>query len=150
MVPPAVHSSARRWPSTSLTAPQRQPYSLASLVRTKTGCKLSLYRDEGQRKQQLQSDPQRRARGTQKLGEILGQAPEQVERSLGDVSAACTYVLERSMAKSIKAPCSILAHDRSSPSRRWRRSGPRPRNCEPTSAEPCGCGVSREETGRDQ
>src|SRR6267154_2413495 len=43
----------------------------------------------------MQSDPQRRARGTQKLGEILGQAPEQVERSLVDVAPQlATYVLE--------------------------------------------------------
>jgi len=43
----------------------------------------------------MQSDPQRRARGAQKIGEILGQTPEQVERSLGDVAPQlATYVLE--------------------------------------------------------
>src|ERR1700724_4351154 len=43
----------------------------------------------------MQSDPQRRARGAQKIGEILGQTPEQVERSLGDVAPElATYVLE--------------------------------------------------------
>ena len=43
----------------------------------------------------MQSDPQRRARGAQKLGEILGQTPDQVERSLGDIAPQlCTYVLE--------------------------------------------------------
>src|SRR5260370_5144428 len=43
----------------------------------------------------MQSAPQRRARGAQKIGEILGQTPEQVERSLGDVAPQlATYVLE--------------------------------------------------------
>jgi 4-carboxymuconolactone decarboxylase len=43
----------------------------------------------------MQSDPQRRARGTQKIAEILGQTPEQVERSLGDLAPQlATYVLE--------------------------------------------------------
>jgi 4-carboxymuconolactone decarboxylase len=43
----------------------------------------------------MQSDPQRRARGAQKIGEILGQTPEQVERSLGDIAPGlATYVLE--------------------------------------------------------
>src|SRR5271155_3931796 len=43
----------------------------------------------------MQSDPQRRARGAQKIGEILGQTPEQVEQSLGDLAPQlATYVLE--------------------------------------------------------
>src|SRR5258708_37296044 len=43
----------------------------------------------------MQSDPQRRARGAQKIGEILGQTPDQVERSLGDLAPQlATYVLE--------------------------------------------------------
>ena len=43
----------------------------------------------------MQSDPNRRARGVQKIGEILGQTPEQVERSLGDIAPnLATYVLE--------------------------------------------------------
>jgi 4-carboxymuconolactone decarboxylase len=43
----------------------------------------------------MQSDPQRRARGGQKLGEILGQTPDQVDRSLGDIAPQlATYVLE--------------------------------------------------------
>lgn len=43
----------------------------------------------------MKSDPQRRARGAQKIGEILGQTPEQVERSLGDIAPQlATYVLE--------------------------------------------------------
>jgi 4-carboxymuconolactone decarboxylase len=43
----------------------------------------------------MQSDPQRRASGAQKIAEILGQTPEQVERSLGDVAPQlATYVLE--------------------------------------------------------
>jgi 4-carboxymuconolactone decarboxylase len=43
----------------------------------------------------MQSDPRRRARGAQKIDEILGQTPDQVERSLGDVAPQlATYVLE--------------------------------------------------------
>src|SRR5260370_32385328 len=43
----------------------------------------------------MTSDPERRARGAQKLGEILGQTPDQVDRSLGDVAPQlATYVLE--------------------------------------------------------
>jgi 4-carboxymuconolactone decarboxylase len=43
----------------------------------------------------MPSDAQRRARGAQKIGEILGQTPEQVERSLGDIAPQlATYVLE--------------------------------------------------------
>jgi len=43
----------------------------------------------------MPSDAQRRERGAQKIGEILGQTPEQVERSLGDVAPQlATYVLE--------------------------------------------------------
>ena len=43
----------------------------------------------------MHSDPQRRERGAQKLDEILGQTPDQVERSLGDVAPQlATYVLE--------------------------------------------------------
>ena len=43
----------------------------------------------------MQSDPVRRARGAQKIGEILGQSPEQVERNLGDIAPGlATYVLE--------------------------------------------------------
>ena len=43
----------------------------------------------------MQSDPQRRARGAEKLGEILGQTPDQVDKSLGDLAPQlATYVLE--------------------------------------------------------
>ena len=43
----------------------------------------------------MQSDLERRQRGAQKLGEILGQTPDQVDRSLGDVAPQlATYVLE--------------------------------------------------------
>jgi 4-carboxymuconolactone decarboxylase len=43
----------------------------------------------------MQSDPQRRARSAEKIGEILGQTPEQVEKSLGDLAPQlATYVLE--------------------------------------------------------
>src|SRR5882762_6778664 len=43
----------------------------------------------------MESDPQRRARGAQKLGEILGQTPDQVDKSLGDLAPQlATYVLE--------------------------------------------------------
>jgi 4-carboxymuconolactone decarboxylase len=41
------------------------------------------------------SDSSRRSRGAQKIGEVLGQTPEQVERSLGDVAPQlATYVIE--------------------------------------------------------
>ena len=43
----------------------------------------------------MQSDPQLRERGAKKIGEILGQTPEDVERSLGDLAPKlATYVLE--------------------------------------------------------
>ena len=43
----------------------------------------------------MRSDSSRRSRGAQKIGEVLGQTPEQVERSLGDVAPQlATYVLE--------------------------------------------------------
>jgi 4-carboxymuconolactone decarboxylase len=43
----------------------------------------------------MQIDPTRRARGAKKIGEILGQTPEQVEGSLGDLAPQlATYVLE--------------------------------------------------------
>jgi 4-carboxymuconolactone decarboxylase len=43
----------------------------------------------------MQTDPTRRARGAKKIGEILGQTPEQVEASLGDLAPQlATYVLE--------------------------------------------------------
>jgi 4-carboxymuconolactone decarboxylase len=43
----------------------------------------------------MPSDPERRERGAKKIAEILGQTPEQVERSLGDVAPQlATYVLE--------------------------------------------------------
>ncbi|MBA2400794.1 MAG: carboxymuconolactone decarboxylase family protein [Bradyrhizobium sp.] len=43
----------------------------------------------------MQSDPQRRARGAEKLDEILGQTPDQVDKSLGDLAPQlATYVLE--------------------------------------------------------
>src|SRR4030081_3789362 len=71
MVPPAVHSSARRWPSTSLTPLSVSPTAWASLVRDQNRLQATLYRDQGQKEATMQSDPQRRARGTQKLGEIL-------------------------------------------------------------------------------
>lgn len=43
----------------------------------------------------MESDPHRRQRGAQKIGEILGQTAEQVEKSLGDIAPGlATYVLE--------------------------------------------------------
>src|ERR1700751_1484133 len=63
-------------------------------LRSRQGCELSLTRSatEGS---PMQSDPERRARGAQKIGEILGQTPEQVERSLGDVAPQLApFVLE--------------------------------------------------------
>jgi 4-carboxymuconolactone decarboxylase len=43
----------------------------------------------------MRSDSSRRLLGAEKIGEVLGQTPEQVERSLGDVAPQlATYVLE--------------------------------------------------------
>jgi 4-carboxymuconolactone decarboxylase len=53
----------------------------------------------------MQSDPKRRALGTQKIAEILGQTPEQVERSLGDVAPQlATYVLETIYGEIYQSP----------------------------------------------
>ena len=86
----------------------------------------------------MQSDPQRRARGAQKLGEILGQTPDQVDRSLGDVAPQlATYVLEtiygevyqsevlNSRTRQIVTVAALAT---------WEL---RHRNCEPISAAPC-------------
>ena len=102
-----------------------------------TGC-TSLYRDRGQKEATMQSDPERRARGAQKIGEILGQTPEQVERSLGDVAPQlATYVLETIYGEIYQSPRWTRAPGRSSPSRHWRRSEPRRRNCEPILGARC-------------
>ena len=91
----------------------------------------------------MQSDPQRRARGAQKIGEILGQTPDQVERSLGDVAPQlATYVLETIYGEIYQNPVLDRARGRSSPSRPWRRLEARRRSCGPISAAPCGV-VSR-------
>jgi 4-carboxymuconolactone decarboxylase len=43
----------------------------------------------------MQSDPDRRAPGAKKIDEILGQTPDQVDQSLGDIAPQlATYVLE--------------------------------------------------------
>jgi 4-carboxymuconolactone decarboxylase len=43
----------------------------------------------------MHSDSSRRSLGAQTIGEVLGQTPEQVERSLGDIAPQlATYVLE--------------------------------------------------------
>src|ERR1700732_3645063 len=53
----------------------------------------------------MQSDPQRRARGARKLGEILGQTADQVDRSLGDVAPQlATYVLETIYGEIYQSP----------------------------------------------
>src|SRR3982074_3510114 len=53
----------------------------------------------------MQSDPQRRARGAQKIGEILGQTPDQVERSLGDLAPQLvTYVIETIYGEIYQSP----------------------------------------------
>ena len=59
----------------------------------------------------MQSDPRRRARGAQKIDEILGQTPDQVERSLGDVAPQlATYVLETIYGEIYQKPRARLAH----------------------------------------
>src|ERR1700681_1021402 len=53
----------------------------------------------------MQSDPNRRARGDQKINEILGQKAEQVERSLGDIAPdLATYVLETIYGEIYQSP----------------------------------------------
>ncbi|MFZ0262312.1 MAG: carboxymuconolactone decarboxylase family protein [Pseudolabrys sp.] len=53
----------------------------------------------------MHSEPQRRARGAQKIGEILGQTPEQVEQSLSDLAPQlATYVLEVIYGEIYQAP----------------------------------------------
>jgi len=53
----------------------------------------------------MPSDPERRARGAQKLAEILGQTPDQVDRSLGDVAPQlATYVLETIYGEIYQSP----------------------------------------------
>ena len=53
----------------------------------------------------MQSDPVRRARGAEKIGEILGQQPEQVERNLGDIAPRlATYVLETIFGEIYQSP----------------------------------------------
>jgi 4-carboxymuconolactone decarboxylase len=95
----------------------------------------------------MQSDPERRARGAQKLGEILGQTPEQADRPLGDVSPhLATYVIETIYGKSTKARRSTRARGRSSPSQRWRRSEPR-RQLRTHIGGALRCGVAREDLG---
>jgi 4-carboxymuconolactone decarboxylase len=53
----------------------------------------------------MQTDPERRACGALKIAEILGQTPEQVERSLGDVAPQlATYVLETIYGEVYQSP----------------------------------------------
>ena len=53
----------------------------------------------------MQSDPVRRARGAEKIGEILGHSPEQVERNLGDIAPGlATYVLETIFGEIYQSP----------------------------------------------
>jgi 4-carboxymuconolactone decarboxylase len=53
----------------------------------------------------MRSDSSRRSRGAQKIGEVLGQTPEQVERSLGDVAPQlATYVLETIYGEVYQSP----------------------------------------------
>src|SRR3954451_338131 len=53
----------------------------------------------------MRSDSSRRSRGAEKIGEVLGQTPEQVERSLGDVAPQlATYVLETIYGEIYQSP----------------------------------------------
>jgi 4-carboxymuconolactone decarboxylase len=53
----------------------------------------------------MQSDPQRRTRGAQKIAEILGQTPDQVERSLGNLAPQlATYVFETIYGEIYQSP----------------------------------------------
>ncbi|MCZ0736877.1 carboxymuconolactone decarboxylase family protein [Phreatobacter sp. AB_2022a] len=53
----------------------------------------------------METDTHRRERGARKIGEILGQSPEQVERSLGDLAPQlATYVLETIYGEIYQSP----------------------------------------------
>lgn len=53
----------------------------------------------------MQSEPHIRARGIKKIGEILGQTAEDVEKSLGDISPSlATYVLETIYGQIYQSP----------------------------------------------
>ena len=53
----------------------------------------------------MRSDSSRRSRGAQKIAEVLGQTPEQVERSLGDIAPQlATYVLETIYGEIYQSP----------------------------------------------
>jgi 4-carboxymuconolactone decarboxylase len=53
----------------------------------------------------MRSDSSRRARSAEKIGEVLGQTPEQVERSLGDIAPQlATYVLETIFGEIYQSP----------------------------------------------
>ena len=94
----------------------------------------------------MQSDPQRRARGAQKLGEILGQTPDQVDRSLGDVAPQlATYVLETIYGEVYQSEVLELAH---TPDRHGRGAGDAGTAAPQLRTHIGGamrCGVSREE-----
>ena len=86
----------------------------------------------------MQSEPQRRARGAQKLSEILGQTSDQVEQSLGDIAPQlATYVLETIYVEIYQNPSSTLAHGIVTVTA-LATLGTQHRNCEPTSAARCG------------
>jgi 4-carboxymuconolactone decarboxylase len=100
----------------------------------------------------MQSDPGRRARGAQKIGEILGQTPEQVERSLGDVAPQlATYVLETIYGEIYQKPGAGLAHTadhcRGAGDARNRGAAvANPLRRGAAVANPLRCGVTRKET----
>ncbi|MBN8938144.1 MAG: carboxymuconolactone decarboxylase family protein [Rhizobiales bacterium] len=53
----------------------------------------------------MDTDTHRRERGARKIGEILGQSPEQVEQSLGDIAPQlATYVLETIYGEIYQSP----------------------------------------------
>ena len=53
----------------------------------------------------MHSDSSRRSRGAQKIGEVLGQTPEQVEQSLGDVAPQLAkYVIETIYGEIYQSP----------------------------------------------
>jgi len=97
----------------------------------------------------MQSDPQRRARGTQKLGEILGQAPEQVERSLGDVAPQlATYVLETIYGEIYQSPVLDSRTRQIVTVAALATLGTAARNCGPISAVPCGAALDGRNSSR--
>jgi 4-carboxymuconolactone decarboxylase len=97
----------------------------------------------------MQSDPQRRARGAQKLGEIIGQKPEQVEQSLGDLAPQlATYVLETIYGEIYQSPLLDSRTRQIVTVAALATLGPQRRNYGPISAARCGAALHEKSWSR--